>query len=234
MKHAHDRASNGNATGLTERQVARYKARGMPLTTATAARAWMERTRARTGDHAATGRRRRRHGGQGERLHGGQSRRERAEAELAQIKALEARGALVSGEKVRSELAAASPAYAKPCCRSRRASKPCWRLRPTRRRCTNCSKPSCFEPSPRPLRPTDAARSRRRRAVRRASITLARDLIRTCLAPPPRLTVTEWAEQYRRLAGTERRAGPVPRQPHPIRPRATGLHGPAQRGRRSC
>lgn len=36
-----------------------------------------------------------------------------------------------------------------------------------------------------------------------ASITLARDLIRTCLAPPPRLTVTEWAEQYRRLAGTE-------------------------------
>lgn len=36
-----------------------------------------------------------------------------------------------------------------------------------------------------------------------ASIALADELVREFLAPPPRLTVTEWAEQHRRLAGTE-------------------------------
>lgn len=96
-----------NATGLTERQVARYKARGMPLTTATAARAWMaENTRARTSDRTpppdagADATEVKASGYMEARV-----ARERAEAELAQIKALEARGALVSGEKVRSELA---------------------------------------------------------------------------------------------------------------------------------
>lgn len=36
-----------------------------------------------------------------------------------------------------------------------------------------------------------------------SSADLARDLVRTHLTPPPRLTVTEWAEQNRRLAGNE-------------------------------
>jgi len=36
-----------------------------------------------------------------------------------------------------------------------------------------------------------------------ASADLARNLIETHLRPPPRLTVTEWAEQHRRLAGNE-------------------------------
>jgi phage terminase large subunit GpA-like protein len=35
------------------------------------------------------------------------------------------------------------------------------------------------------------------------SAELARDLLREYLAPPPRLTVTEWAERHRRLSGTE-------------------------------
>jgi phage terminase Nu1 subunit (DNA packaging protein) len=101
---SHPLAISG-ATGLSERVLALYKKKGMPVATAAASIAWItQNKRVKIDSPRPTG-----NADAPEVKPSGymdaRVARERAEAELAQIKALEARGTLVSREAVRSELA---------------------------------------------------------------------------------------------------------------------------------
>lgn len=92
--------------GISERVVSAYKAEGMPMSSPAKAEAWIATNKrakinSRGGKTGTADAPEVKPSGYME----ARVARERAEAELAQIKALEARGALVSGEKVRSELA---------------------------------------------------------------------------------------------------------------------------------
>lgn len=92
-----------DATGISERAVAKYKAEGMPMDSLAAAEGWMaknKRARVRMQDAGADAPEAKPSGYMDARV-----ARERAEAELAQVKVLEARGELVSREKVRAEIA---------------------------------------------------------------------------------------------------------------------------------
>lgn len=98
-----------DATGLSERTLAQYKTQGMPVSSADKARGWIAQnkrvkvdspSRQPVTDAGADAPEVKTSGYMDARV-----ARERAEAELAQIKAMEARGALVSRETVRSELA---------------------------------------------------------------------------------------------------------------------------------